>query len=609
MCGIVGYIGPRDAQPILLGGLRRLEYRGYDSSGIAEVDAAGKVTVTRAVGKVAELTAALGTPAGTCGIAHTRWATHGKPSERNAHPHRSSDGRVTIAHNGIIENHGELREELAAAGVELVSETDSEVLAHLIRAELKLTKELRQAVRTVLERVYGTFGLVVLSADHPGELVAARRGSPLAIGVGDHEHVIASDAAAIVEHTDQVVYLEDDEIATVTADDLVIETLSAQPVERTPDAVVYAAGAVEKGGYEHFMLKEIHEQPDALRDALRGRIDAESGAAHLGGLNLTDEELRGFNRVVLIGCGTSYYAALAAEYWFERLAKLPAQAVVASEWRYRDPVVDDRTLVVVISQSGETADTLAALREAKRKGATVLGLVNVVGSTIAREVDGGIYLHAGPEIGVASTKAYITMLATLMLLAVKVGRLTALSVFDGQRLLKALTAVPNQLAHLLEQSDAIKQIADRYMETTDAFYLGRGLSYPAALEGSHKLKEISYVHSEAYPAGEMKHGANALIESSLLSVFVIPQDGLYEKSKSNLEEVRAREGAVVALTTEGNLELKGLADHVIYLPAADELLTPFLAAIPLQLFAYQMATARGTDVDQPRNLAKSVTVE
>lgn len=607
MCGIVGYIGPRQAQPILVGGLRRLEYRGYDSSGIAELSDA--IRVTKAVGKIKELEGRLDNPAGMVGIAHTRWATHGKPSGQNAHPHLAANGRLAIVHNGIVENYAELRDGLTTRGATFTSETDSEVLGHLIAEALQSGQELRQAVRTTLQRVYGTFGLVVLSADHPEELIVARRGSPLAIGVGEAEHVIASDASAIVEHTDQIVYLEDDEIASVTATDLTIETLDSRPINREPDAVEFAADAVEKGGFDHFMLKEIHEQPDALRDVLRGRVDVETGTAHLGGLNLTDDQLREFDRIILVGCGTSFYGALAGEYWFERLSRIPTQAVIASEWRYRDPVVNDRTLCVVISQSGETADTLAALREAQRKGATVLGLVNVVGSTIAREVDGGIYLHAGPEIGVASTKAYLTMLGALLLLAVKMGRLTTLSIFDGQRILKVLEQVPNQLAYQLEQSDQLKKIADAHADTTDAFYLGRGLSYPAALEGSHKLKEISYLHSEAYPAGEMKHGANALIEPSLLSVFVIPKDGLYEKTKSNLEEVKAREGRIVAITSEGNLDLQGLADHVIYLPAADELLIPFLAAVPLQLFAYYMAVGRGTDVDQPRNLAKSVTVE
>jgi glucosamine--fructose-6-phosphate aminotransferase (isomerizing) len=607
MCGIVGYVGPRKAQPILVGGLRRLEYRGYDSSGIAELDQ--EIRTTKAVGKIKELESRLADPQGSVGIAHTRWATHGKPSEANAHPHLAGQQKVAIVHNGIIENHAELRESLGAHGADFTSETDSEVLAHLIAERLQAGDSLRHAVRATVRRVYGTFGLVVLSADHPDELVVARRGSPLAIGVGNQEHVIASDASAIVEHTDQIVYLEDDEIASVTATGLTIETLDSRSVEREPDVVEFTAHAVEKGGYDHFMLKEIHEQPDALRDVLRGRLNVETGTAHLGGLNLTDEQLRGFERVVLVGCGTSYYAALAGEYWFERLSRTSTQAVVASEWRYSDPVVDEKTLCVVISQSGETADTLAALREAKRKGATVLGLVNVVGSTIAREVDGGIYLHAGPEIGVASTKAYITMLGALLLLAVKTGRLSTLSVFDGQRLLTALEQLPNQIAHQLEQAETIAKLAAGYAQTEDALYLGRGLSYPAVLEGSHKLKEISYIHAEAYPAGEMKHGANALIEPSLLTVFLIPKDGLYEKTKSNLEEVKAREGTILALTSEGNLELKGLADQVIYLPTSDELLTPFLAAVPLQLLAYHIAVARQTDVDQPRNLAKSVTVE
>lgn len=604
MCGIVGYVGKKNAQPLLVGGLKRLEYRGYDSAGVAEI-VDGRLAISKAVGRITELEKVLPDQTAYLGIAHTRWATHGTPTEQNAHPHLA--GGLAIVHNGIVENYQELRDELARDGVVVASDTDTAVLAHLIAHYDK--GDLTEAVRKALRRVYGTFGLAVISQDHPGQIIAARRGSPLAIGYGDGEHFVASDASPLVEHTKRIVYLEDDELAIITAGNVAIETLDAERVEREIQEIDFDQDSIGKDGYDHFMLKEIHEQPEALRNVLRGRVDLEQGTAHLGGLNLSDQELRGIERIVIIACGTAAYAGLIGEYLFERLAGIPTEVAIASEWRYREPIIDARTLCLAVSQSGETADTLAAIKEAKAKGAKTLGLVNVIGSTIAREVDGGIYLHAGPEIGVASTKAFTNMVAGLFLLALKVGRLRTLSVFDGQRFLKALSDVPNQIAHLLEQENQITELAKRYQDVTNALYLGRGLSYPVALEGSHKLKEISYVHAEAYPAGEMKHGANALIDSKLLVTFVIPKNALYEKTKSNLEEVRAREGRLLAVTTEGNLELKSLADDVVYVPQTLEVTEPLLLTIPLQLFAYQMAVRRGTDVDKPRNLAKSVTVE
>ena len=598
---------------MLLSGLKRLEYRGYDSAGVAELED-GSLRVTRAVGRVAELEAKLAAPTTTIGIAHTRWATHGVPSEANAHPHAA--GNLAVVHNGIVENYRSLRDVLEKQGVEFASETDTEVLAHVINREVGRAAQrgagrpLVAGIRTALQEVRGTFGIVVLSADYPDRLVAARRGSPLVIGYGNGEHLVASDTSALLGRTRQVVFLEDDELAEITAGDVKLETLEALPVNRAVTEITGSPAEVQKQGYAHFMLKEIHEQPEALHDVFRGRFRPKSGTAKLGGVNLTDAELREIEQVVFIGCGTALYAGQVGAYWMERLARVPAAAVVASEWRYRNPIVGPRTLCVAISQSGETADTLAAIREAKAKGARTIGLINVVGSTIAREVaDGGTYLHAGPEIGVASSKAFTNMLGALLLLAVQVGRLRELSEEEGSAIISEAARLPEILAGQIEAREHVAAAAKRYAGVTNALYLGRGAAYPMALEGALKLKEISYVHAEAYPAGEMKHGPIALVDPNLLAVFLAPRNSLYEKTKSNLEEIRAREGALLAITTVGNRELDALADAVIEVPAVHEVLEPFVLATPLQLFAYEMATARGQDVDKPRNLAKSVTVE
>ncbi|MDP4000177.1 MAG: glutamine--fructose-6-phosphate transaminase (isomerizing) [bacterium] len=613
MCGIAGYVGSGLAQPVLLGGLKRLEYRGYDSAGVAELTGM-ELAVTKAVGRISELEKRLTESGATIGIAHTRWATHGVPSEPNAHPHVA--GKLALVHNGIIENYRSIRDVLARRGVTFTSDTDTEVLAQLVNTEVDRKKRegvdrpLAEGVRAALREVRGTFGIVVLSADYPGMLVAARRGSPLVIGYGDGEHLVASDTSALLGRTRRVVYLEDDEMAEITADDVRLETLDAQPVKRKATKISGKLDDVQKQGYAHFMLKEIYEQPEVLHDAIRGRLRPDTGTAKLGGVNLTDDELRDIDQVVLIGCGTALYAGQVAAYWLEKLARVPATAVVASEWRYRNPIVSERTLCVALSQSGETADTLAAIREAKAKGARTIGVINVIGSTIAREVaDGGTYIHAGPEIGVASSKAFTNMLGVLLLLALQIGRVRNLSEAAGAAIAKAAAELPEIMASQLKHRDEVAAAAKRYHGTRDALYLGRGLTYPMALEGALKLKEISYVHAEAYPAGEMKHGPIALVDPKLLAVVLAPQNALYEKTKSNLEEIRAREGSVLTVTTEGNRDLDGLADAVLEVPKVHEVLEPFVLAIPLQLFAYEMAVTRGTDVDMPRNLAKSVTVE
>jgi glucosamine--fructose-6-phosphate aminotransferase (isomerizing) len=608
MCGIVGYVGPRAAAPLVLEALYRLEYRGYDSAGIAVVDG-GSLTVEKAAGRIAVLHRRLngGMPAGTTAVAHTRWATHGAPTELNAHPHTDCDRSLAIVHNGIIENAGVLRKQLAARGHQFRSETDTEVLAHLI--EDVYDGSLADAVMAVLPTVEGTYGIAVVSAREPGTLVAARMGSPLLVGVGDGENFVASDAAAVVEHTRSVVYLDDGEVAVVHADDYRIYDRQTARVEKRVRTIDWDLGTVERGGYPHFMLKEIMEQPESIRNTVRGRLLEEEGTARLGGLNMPDDELLEVDRIILTACGTSWHSALIGEYLLEEHARIQCEVEYASEFRYRNPILDEETLVIGISQSGETADTLAALREARVRDARTLGVVNVVGSTIAREVDGGIYLHAGPEIGVASTKAFTSQVTALALLTLRLARLRGLSVLQGRMIVDAIQRLPEQVERVLAAAGAVEEVADRFARTTNALYLGRGYNFPVALEGALKLKEISYIHAEGYPAAEMKHGPIALIDDMMPVIVVAPRDATYPKIVSNVQEVKARGGRVIAVVTEGDEEITRLADHVFPIPATIDPLTPVLSVLPLQLFAYYIAVRRGCDVDKPRNLAKSVTVE
>jgi len=608
MCGIVGYVGPKQASPILIEGLRRMEYRGYDSAGVAVINGNG-IKVRKTAGKLQALVENLRseTPQGTLGVGHTRWATHGAPTTPNAHPHLDKSGRIAVIHNGIIENAAHLRKVLERRGHSFSSETDTEVLAHLIG--VYYGGNLERAVEQALWDVEGAYGIAVISADEPDTLVAARNGSPLLLGVGDGEYFVASDASAILEHTRSVVYLDDGEMAVLTREGYRVRNLTQTHVDKPVNQIEWDLATIERGGYAHFMLKEIFEQPDSLTNTVRGHLLEEEGSARLRGLNLSDDELKRFNRIIITACGTSWHAGLIGEYIFEELARIPCEVEYASEFRYRNPVVDDATLVIAVSQSGETADTLAAVREAKRRGAHTLGLVNVVGSSIAREVQGGLYLRAGPEIGVASTKAFNCQVAALAMVALKLGRLRALTVLQGRQFIEALQALPDQIRGVLARAPDVEHLADRFAGAHNALYLGRGVNFPVALEGALKLKEISYVHAEGYPAAEMKHGPIALIDENMPVVFIAPRDGVYGKIVSNVEEVKARGGRVIAICTEGDCEIARLADAVFAIPPTHDLLTPILASVPLQLFAYYVAVRRGCNVDQPRNLAKSVTVE
>ncbi|HXI33080.1 MAG TPA: glutamine--fructose-6-phosphate transaminase (isomerizing) [Gemmatimonadales bacterium] len=610
MCGIVAYTGPRQGAALVLEGLKRLEYRGYDSAGLAVVNASG-LEVHKAPGKIAMLEKRLAgrMPEGHTAMAHTRWATHGVPNEANAHPHTDCGGTIAVVHNGIIENAGVLRTALTKRGHVFRSETDTEVLAHLIEELHGKGEPLGEAVAGALQQVDGTYGIAVVSTREPDTIVAARKGSPLLVAIGTGENWIASDASAVLAHTRSVVYLDDGEIAVVRPQDYHILDLAAVEKEKPVTHIEWDLGTIERGGYQHFMLKEIMEQPESVRNTLRGRLLEEEGAVRLGGLNLSDDELLKIDRIVITACGTSWHSGLIGEYMMEELARIPTEVEYASEFRYRNPIVDERTLVVGISQSGETADTLAALREAKRRGARTLGLVNVVGSTIAREVDGGIYLHAGPEIGVASTKAFTSQIAALALLTLQMGRLRSLSILQGREVVRALARLPELVERVLAKAPEVEQIAERLVRTTNALYLGRGYNFPVALEGALKLKEISYIHAEGYPAAEMKHGPIALIDDMMPVVFVAPRDAVYQKVVSNVEEVKARGGRVIAIVTEGDTGVARLADHKIEIPETLDLLTPVLSVLPLQLLAYYIAVRRGCNVDQPRNLAKSVTVE
>jgi len=645
MCGIIGYVGKKAASPILLEGLRRLEYRGYDSAGVAILDHS-TLALRKKKGRIDEGIARVlkaEPAAGHLGIAHTRWATHGIPSDTNCHPHLDASGKIAVVHNGVIENYDSLKQRLLRAGHKFKSDTDTEVIAHLIGDyyEKRIGKHgwgghprspkmspangspgipphqlqngdgnlLSLAVSDALREVIGTYGLAVICTDFPDMIVGARRGSPLIIGIGKEENFLASDANAIVAHTKKVVYLNDYDVATITPDRFEVTNLGTDTANVQISNLEFNHEDVGRGKHEHFMLKEIFEQPQTVQNALRGRLDFEGATAKFGGLNMTAAELRGIDRIVIAASGTSWHAALVGEYLIEELAQLPVEVEFAHEFCYRNCPLEKNTVLLVLSQSGETADTLAALREAKRRGHRALAIVNVVGSTVARESDGGIYMHAGPEIGVASTKAFVSTLAILTLLGIHLGRMRHLSAKRALDVLHGLEALPKQIEKILAQNGALKKVAKKYAKADDFFFLGRGYTFPIALEGALKLKEISYIHAEGYSAAEMKHGPIALIDQRTPTVFLVPQDAMYDKTMANLAMIRARKGPIIALATEGDRGIKKVADDVIYLPRTPDLLNPILATVPLQLFAYHIAVARGCDVDKPRNLAKSVTVE
>jgi glucosamine--fructose-6-phosphate aminotransferase (isomerizing) len=608
MCGIVAYIGERPACPILMNGLKRLEYRGYDSAGLALLEN-GTILFEKTAGKIKVLEEQLEgkTFRATAGIAHTRWATHGVPNEINAHPHLDCTGKIAVVHNGIIENFHTLRVLLERKGHAFETETDTEVIAHLI--EEYYDGNLTRAVQLAMSQVNGTYGIAVLSLDQPDLIVAARHGSPLVVGLGDGENLIASDVSAMLEHTKKVVYLGEGEVVTMSRHDIQISTIDNLPVTPKYQEIEWDLEQLEKSGFGHFMLKEIYEQPTTIRNAIRGRLNYGAGTARLAGLKLQAEELLNVKRIIISARGTSWHSGLIGEYMIEDLARIPVEVEYASEFRYRSPIMDEGTLVFVISQSGETADTLAALREAKQKGATVLGICNVVGSSIARESDGGIYIHAGPEIGVASTKAFTSQITVLALITLLLARQRNMSLEKGRQIIDAMEHLSDLVESQLQKDDVIKHIAELYHDKNNFLYLGRGINFPVALEGALKLKEISYIHAEGYPAAEMKHGPIALIDENMPVVVLAQQDQVYDKVISNIQEIKARNGQVIALATEGDTDIARLANHVIYLPKVPYHLTPIVSIIPLQLLAYHIAVLRGCDVDQPRNLAKSVTVE
>ncbi len=613
MCGIVGYIGRNQAAPILIEGLKRLEYRGYDSAGLALLHNK-KIKCFKTVGKVKFLEEKLANKnlPGYLGLAHTRWATHGAPSEKNAHPHSDCQGKIWLVHNGIIENYQKLKKALIKKGHRFRSETDTEVLPHLIEEEMKSATGkivLEEAVRRALKKVHGTYGLAVICTGEPQKIVVARQSSPLLIGVGENEYLVASDATATLSRAKQVIYLDDGEIGVIELAGVKIINLAKELVKKKNQLIDWDLAQAQKGGFAHFMLKEIFEQPPALENSLRGRLIMEEGLVKLGGLEAVEKELRGIERLIIVGCGTAYLAGLVGEYMIEEYAGLPVEVEYASEFRYRQPIFDKKTALLCISQSGETADTLAALQEAKRKGILTLGIVNVVGSTIARETEAGVYNHIGPEIGVASTKAFTSQLCILALLTLFLGRQRKMSLVMGQRIAKELEQLPLQVKKILRQNNHIKKLAQKYFRAKNFLFLGRKYNFPVALEGALKLKEISYIHAEGYSAGEMKHGPIALIDGNFPTFALTPKDSVYEKMVSNLEEIKARGGPIIALTTEGNKSLRGLADDVLFIPKTLEMLTPILAVVPLQLFAYHCAVFKKRDVDKPRNLAKSVTVE
>jgi glucosamine--fructose-6-phosphate aminotransferase (isomerizing) len=613
MCGIVGYIGPKPVVPVLIDGLRRLEYRGYDSAGVAVVQS-GAIEIRRSAGKLINLENAIqGQPLnGAYGLGHTRWATHGRPTEENAHPHRDGSGRIVVVHNGIIENYLEIKRELIADGHKFESETDTEVVAHLVQKEWK-NDGLEKAVQRAMKRVRGLFALVLLSADDPNKLVTVRNGPPIVVGIGDGEYFVASDVPAILSHTRDVVFLDDKEIAVLTETGVTFSTLDGTPVTRKPTRVTWDPISAEKAGYKHFMLKEIFEQPSAVRETVLGRASLETGQIHLNEMAISDADLAGIEKITMLACGTSWHAALVGKFMIEELAKIPVEVDYGSEYRYRDPIISNKTLAVAITQSGETADTLAALREAKGKGARSLAVCNVVGSMATREAEGTIYTHAGPEIGVASTKAFTTQLVALYLFALKMAEVRGtLSQADRVDHIKALMGLPQVLEDTLKVTKPIEEIAARFHSRSDFLYLGRGINYPIALEGALKLKEISYIHAEGYPAGEMKHGPIALIDEQMPVVALATHDHVFEKMQGNIQEAKARGGSIIAITSIGDTTLKDLlgeGDSLIAIPETHRLLMPVVISLPLQLLSYYIAVRRGCDVDQPRNLAKSVTVE
>jgi len=615
MCGIVAYIGRSAALPVLMDGLRRLEYRGYDSAGVAILES-GQIHLRKSVGRIANLAEEIGKNpiSGSIGISHTRWATHGAVTRENAHPHTDKSGRLHLVHNGVIENYQILRDQLIERGHIFHSQTDTEVLAHLVgeafdRATSRNEATLVEAVRQALRQVIGTYGISVVHADVPGVIIGARRGSPLVLGIGKNEHFLASDVSAIVAHTRDVVFLNDYEIIALQAEGFEITTVSGNGADYQVSKVEYSAESVDKGHYPHYMLKEIHEQPNSVRDALRGRLCLEEATAKLGGLNMSNADLRSVDRIVLVGCGTAFHSALAGEYLIESLAHIPVECEFASEFRYRNIPLDRDTLVFVVSQSGETADTLAALRESQRKGHRTLGICNNVASTIARESDGGVYMHAGPEIGVAATKSFTSQLTIFALLGLLLGRIRHLSHSDGLEIIAAMEKLPDLVARTLQLDAQIAAIAKKYAHSKSFLFMGRQAQYPIALEGALKLKEISYISASGYPSAELKHGVIALITEEAPSIFIAPKDAVFEKNISNIEEVKARKGPVIAIGTEGDTALAKICDDVILIPDCPHYLTPILSVIPLQLLSYHIAAELGCDVDKPRNLAKSVTVE
>ncbi len=607
MCGIVGYVGQHKALPLLVEGLKRLEYRGYDSAGVAWLEP-GKIRVVKDRGKVSHLSASLDyNISTTLGIGHTRWATHGEPDRRNAHPHLSADGRVAIIHNGIIENYASLKKKLLGKGWKFKSDTDTEVLANLIAENYN--GSLEEAVRRSCNLVEGAYGIAVISHEEPGHIVVAKMGSPLVIGTGKGENFLASDVVAVAEHTRSIIYLEDGEMAVVTAEEVLTKTITNKVVAKQVVEAAIEVDRIEKGDFPHYMLKEIHEQTRTIQDAYAGRLVPEEGTAKVGGIEHVIPRLLEMERIVITACGTSYHAGLIGEYYLEEFTRIPVEVEYASEFRYRNPLINHNTVVIALSQSGETADTLSAMKEAKRKGAMVLGICNVVGSSIARESDAGIYIHAGPEIGVASTKAFTSQVVALLLMALTLGRRRHVSLAAGKAVVEGLRRIPQQIESILEQSSYLQKIADYLKQHSNALYLGRGVNYPIALEGALKLKEISYIHAEGYPAAEMKHGPIALIDKNMPVIFIAPQDEIREKVISNIQEVKARKGVVIAVAHKDDQKIRELADYLVPIPRTHPLLTPLLTVIPLQILAYQIAVARGCNVDQPRNLAKSVTVE